>query len=486
MKDWTLTIPELMYAQLQAHLFPGDQDEHGAVLLAGMQRRSDGSLRLLARQLHLAEDGIDYVPGNRGYRMLRAEFLQPYALHARDETLAYIAIHNHPGRGPVSFSSDDLASQRRGYPALLTLTRQPVGALVFSETAVAGNLYLNAGRAHELRSCIVVGRNRQEIVTTMTIDGGVDPARDRQALLLGSAGLALLRQLRVGVIGAGGVGSLVIEFLSRIGVGTIIVADPQRVEISNLSRLIAARRLDAMALLTDPSRPTWLRRVGERLSPMKVALAKRNARRADPTGSFIAIPRDITEPDVAASFTECDYLFLAADSMQSRLVFNALVHQYLIPGVQMGSKVPLDRTKGVLGDVFSVCRPVTPDQGCLLCNELIPAWKLQDEVHTPNERQAQRYVDDEAVTAPSVITLNAITAAHAVNDFLFHVTGLTYADAVTDYRRFVARARDVRFDEPQTRPSCLDCGLPDASRMARGDSAELPTKERRATAEVKV
>jgi hypothetical protein len=478
--DWTLTIPESMYAQLHAHLFPGDQDEHGAVLLAGIQRRSDGSLRLLARQLRLAEDGVDYVPGRHGYRMLRAEFLQPYALQARDEPLAYIAIHNHAGRGHVGFSADDLASQRRGYPALLTLTRQPVGALVFSEDAVAGNLYLEAGRAaHALRGCTVVGRNRLELVPTFGVHGVSDPTRDRQALLLGYAGLALLRQLRVGVIGAGGVGSIVVELLARIGVGTILVADPQRVELSNLSRLLAARRMDALALLTNPRRPAWLRRLGERFSRTKVALAKRNARRADPSGSFIAIPGDITEPDVAAAFSECDYLFLAADSMQARLVFNALVHQYLIPGVQMGSKAPVDHPKGALGDVFSVCRPVTPDRGCLLCNELIPAWKLQEEVHTPAERRAQRYVDDDDITVPSVITLNAITASHAVNDFLFHATGLAYAEAITDYRRFVARARDVRFDEPQALPSCLDCGSSDFSRIARGDGAELPTKERR-------
>lgn len=113
------------------------------------------------------------------------------------------------------------------------------------------------------------------------------------------------------------------------------------------------------------------------------------------------------------------------------------------------------------------------------CNELIPAWKLQEEVHTLEERRQQRYVDDDDVAAPSVITLNAIAAAHAVNDFLFHITGLTYADASTDYRRFLARARDVRFDEPQAVASCLDCGLTPMSRRARGDSAELPTKERR-------
>src|SRR4029077_5631390 len=110
-----------------------------------------------------------------------------------------------------------------------------------------------------------------------------------------------------------------VELLARLGVGTIVVADPERVEVSNLSRLIAAHRIDAMTVLTNPRRPAWLQRVGERLSRRKVAVAKRNAHCADPSGSFIGLAGDITEPDVAAAFTECDFIFLAADSMQARL-----------------------------------------------------------------------------------------------------------------------------------------------------------------------
>ena len=479
MNGWTLTIPERLYTRLHNHLFPGDGDEHGAVLLAGVQWHSDGTPRLLARELALATDGVDYVPGRHGYRMLRVEFLQPYALQARDETLAYLAIHNHGGRGDVTFSGDDLASQRRGYPALRSLTGQPIGALVFSEDSIAGNLYLKPDVHIELTSCTVVGRNRLELVPNASRRmARNDPSRSRQTLLLGETGLARLASTRVGVIGAGGVGSIVVELLARLGVGTILIVDPQRAALSNLSRLIAARSRDALSLITHPGRPTWLRSIGERLARTKVALASRNARRANPLGRVIPLFGDITDPDIASAFTTCDYIFLAADSMQSRLVFNALVHQYLIPGVQMGSKAPVDRRTGDLGDVFSVCRPVTPDGGCLRCNELISAWKLQEEIHTAEERRQQRYVDDDDVAAPSVITLNAITAAHAVNDFLFHITGLTHADASTDYRRFLARARDVRFDEPQAVPTCLDCGLTSMSRLARGDSVELPTKER--------
>src|SRR4051812_48327930 len=96
--NWRLVMPEGMRAQLWRHLFRADRDEHGAVIAAGLARSADG-IRLLARQLYLAEDGVSYVPGRRGYRMLRAEYVRDRILECRDEQLAYLAIHNHGGRG---------------------------------------------------------------------------------------------------------------------------------------------------------------------------------------------------------------------------------------------------------------------------------------------------------------------------------------------------------------------------------------------------
>ena len=61
---------------------------------------------------------------------------------------------------------------------------------------------------------------------------------------------------------------------------------------------------------------------------------------------------DVAKESAAKALTSCDYLFLAADSMRARLVFNALVHQYLIPGVQLGSKIRADAT-GALMEVMS-------------------------------------------------------------------------------------------------------------------------------------
>lgn len=167
--------------------------------------------------------------------------------------------------------------------------------------------------------------------------------------------------------------------------------------------------------------------------------------------------------------------------MQARLLFNAIVHQFLVPGVQLGSKVSLNAATGEVLDVHSVVRPVTPDEGCLWCNELISPQRLAEEALTERDRLAQRYVDDPEVAAPSVITLNAVAAAHAATDFLFAVTGLVEPDAAGDYLRSRPRVRDVRWDRPRRDLDCPESGRQPGSRFARGDGAALPVRVRRAS-----
>lgn len=473
----SLMLPEALAVRLFAHLFPGDEDEHGAVIAAGVSRTPRG-LRLLGRDLFLARDGVDYVPGQRGYRMLRAEFIIEHALYCRDEGLAYLAIHNHGGVDQVSFSRDDLASHERGYPALLDILRgNPVGGLVFARGAAAGDIWFPGPHRAELSEARIVGIDVQRLFPhPRPRPVGRDKTYDRQARLFGDAGQDLLSKTKVGIIGAGGGGSLLIEYLARLGVGWLVVADPDRLDITNLPRVVGATRWDARSLFTEANRPAWMRLLGQRIAAKKVEIAKRVARRANPRGIFEALNGDITNDDIARHFVDCDYLFLAADTNQARLVFNALVHQFLIPGFQIGAKVPVDPETGEVGEVFSVNRPVTPSSGCLLCNGLISSEGLQREAATSREREAQRYVNEPEVVAPSVITLNAAVASQAANDFLFALTGLLKTGTSPDYLRFLPRRREVMFDRPRKDEACTECGMTSHSRFARGDGAELPTR----------
>jgi hypothetical protein len=380
----------------------------------------------------------------------------------------------------VGFSPDDLASHERGYPALLKIARgQPIGALVFARNAAAGIVWFSTSHRLPIGETRIIGPAIRRLYPSpppRTV--GCSATYDRQARLFGDAGQDLLARTKVGVIGAGGGGSLLVEYLAHLGVGHLVVADYDRIKLVNLPRIVGGTRWDARAFLTDGSRPSWVRRFGESIAATKISVARRVARRANSRIKIEQIFGDITDSDVAACFTDCDYLFLAADTHQARLVFNALVYQYLIPGFQIGAKVPVNKNTGIVGEVFTVCRPVLPSSGCLWCNGLISSEELQREAATPEERADQRYVDDVDVVAPSVITLNATAASQAANDFLFALTGLTRPNAPTDYRYLFPRRREISFHSPRKDFDCRECGTMSHSRFARGDSFSLPTRER--------
>ena len=475
-----LVMPEGLHRRLVRHLIPGDGDEHGAVLGAGLALGPDGTLRLLAVELHLAVDGRDFVAGRRGYKMFRAEFVRDHVTACQEQRLVYLNIHNHGGGTHVQFSQDDLSSHERGYPALLEIAGDlPMGALVFASHAIAGDIWLQDGRRLALARTVVVGRRRQVFHPSPPPKPPFATSRyDRQTRLFGDAGQDLLRHTKVAIIGVGGVGALLVEWLARLGVGYFILIDPQRIEETNLPRFPGATRFDAMTWLRHPSRPAWLHHWGERLSTHKVRIAQRVIRRANPKARVEIFTQDFLEPEVTRSVLGADYLFLAADSMRARLLFNAIVHQYLIPGVQIGSRVSADAASGEITSMHAISRPVTPECGCLLCNQVINRAKLQEEGQHEAEIRAQRYIDDPEVAAPSVITLNARAASQAADDFLHYMTGLTAEDAHTGYLRFMPLTREVSIDEPRRESDCSECGE-GRSRLGRGDiGPRLPTYQR--------
>lgn len=471
MTSWSLAMPQAIADDLWEHLFRDDDDEHGAAILAGVALGSNGP-RLIARELIKARDGIDYVEGVHGYRRLTPEFVRAAIMRGRDDGLAYLAIHNHGGTTAVGFSGDDRASHARGYPALLDIMRgQPVGALVLATDAVAGELWLGADHVLPLSETRVIGNTiRRLYPASQAGSEAVGAIFDRQTRIFGPAGQTLLRDARVGVLGAGGGGMLLVEYLARLGVGELIVVDPDRVSETNLPRLPGARTSDVYGPLG--------RRLGRLLrirGRFKVRLAERLAREANPAIRFTGLTGDVADPDVANALRDVDFLFCAADSMRARLIFNALVQQYAIPGIQIGAKVTSDAKSGELTDVRSVVRPVLPGIGCLWCNGLISPAGLSDELLSTEELAAQRYVDDASIAAPAVITLNAVAASLAANDFLLAFTGMP-AIVRDGYLTLDHRRGRFVIELPRRDEACPECGCAPRSRFARGDGASLPTR----------
>ena len=461
----SLIIPAQLQARILSHLFPGDHDEHGLIIVAGVHQQ-DGHLRLLARDVHIARDGIDYVAGRYGYRMLRAEFIQPVIRRCRQERLAYVAVHNHGGDDSVAFSRDDLRSHERGYPALLDLAEGlPVGAAVYARRAIAGDIWMPDGTRLPLAETRVLGTNierlfdspRRFINRDMQTHIGGD-AHARQVLMFGEAGQRRLREATIGVIGAGGVGSLLIEYLARLGIGRLVIADKDYVDVTNLSRIVGATHEDA----THKAR--------------KVNVAQRLIMQANPRCEVEPHDEDFAVDAIARQFLTCDFLFLAADSMRARLVFNAIVNQYFIPGIQIGSKVVPGADPQCLDHAFSVERWVLPGTNCLWCAGMISPHQLALEAKTYQERRDQDY--GTGAPNPSIITINAIGASHAVNDFMMSYLQLHQATVAPNSRRFRHTTRDMVDELYTADPDCPECSDIRASRFGRGDATALPTIDR--------
>ncbi len=473
----SLTIDEALFRRLHTHLFPGDGDEHGAVIAAGIVRSERGT-RLLARDLFLAEDGVDYVPGTRGYRALTAQFVAEKSGYCASEKLCYLAVHCHGGDEYVSFSPEDLASHERGYPALLDITHDgPVGALVFAPNAIAGDIWTPEGRFKLNHATVVGPRMRKLYPKPSPKPRPADPVYDRSARLFGDLGQEILSRLKVGIIGLGGGGSLLNEWLARLGVGSIVAIDFDRVDLTNLPRIVGATRWDALALLTR-SRSPALQRLGNRFARHKVYVARRVARQANPNIRYHAVVGSVLDEPIARLLTDADFVFLASDTIQSRRVFNALVHQYLIPGAQLGAKVPVEKGTGKVSSIHVATRPVMPypGAGCLQCHELISPARLAYEALSDGERQRQRYVDDDNVIEPSVIALNVLSAAQAANDLMMMFTGL-YVEGVTlPHQVGFVGERALFVVEPRQDTSFLYCGSGPKSRRALGDLARLPCR----------
>jgi hypothetical protein len=166
--------------------------------------------------------------------------------------------------------------------------------------------------------------------------------------------------------------------------------------------------------------------------------------------------------------------------MLARDVVNQIAYQYLIPTLQVGSKVVVEPRSGNVQDVYGVIRSLGVEPGCLRCNELVNLTRLAEEaVATAEQRHNQRYVDEPGIEAPSVITLNSMAVGWAVNDFMHFATGLGRPAAgfrILRSRPVGPRHPQLVVQEPHVDPDCHVCGLRPYSVLALGDGSDLPTR----------
>lgn len=453
----SLRIPYFLWQDLESHLFREDGKEHGAVLAVSVSDAPRGC-RLLAKKVFWAKDGEDYTETfQRGIYRLSASFVRKSVLQCKAEGMSYLAIHNHGGRDIVSFSNVDMKSHERGYPALLDILNGGiVGGLVVAENALAGDIWFSKEERRQLERAVIIGETQTQLFPKLAQSAKSLKFYDRQIRIFGEKGQQVLAEQKVGVVGLGGIGSLLNQYLSRLGVGHIVAIDADRIDTSNLSRLVGAK-------------PRDLKTGFFKKRAHKVAIAQRVYNEGNPNGKFTPLSSNVEYQHIAENLLDCDAIFLAADSMTARLVVNAVCHQYLIPVWQVGTKIQNN------GDIFSVSRNVIPGMSCLYCSStLIDSGRLADEAKSSH---SSSYI--ERIPAPSVITLNGFSASLAVNSYLAYAVGNIQSKyRANSVKPSLANAGWVKFFHNRSQykkeiatvsPDCEMC----QKKLALGNNAEL-------------
>ncbi len=260
---------------------------------------------------------------------------------------------------------------------------------------------------------------------------------DRQLPLFGKEGQEKLRALRVAIVGAGGLGSQVIQQLAFLGVGMIYVIDPEIVVETNLNRLIGAHHDDS-----------------GRKTP-KVEVARRLVGTIDPSIEVVPIQKDLLSLEAFEAIKKAEYVFGCVDNDGPRLVLTELCAAYQRPCFDLATEIPSDSPMGFGG---RVCFSHDGD-GCLYCLGLLSPEEMRLYFMSPEQRHDVHtlYGVPQAnlgITGPSVVMLNGVVASLAATEFMLHATGLRMAQRLLFYRgqRGIAT---VSADQPS--PDCFYC-----------------------------
>jgi hypothetical protein len=239
---------------------------------------------------------------------------------------------------------------------------------------------------------------------------------DRLVRGFGPDAHARLRRTTVGVIGCGGGGSHVVQQLAYLGVGRLILVDADRVEETNLNRLIGAH--------PAPTSRSWFDRVlGRRtgdVGKLKVAVMDRMVHAIDPAITVDTFAEAFPSTETVQALRRADVLVACVDRIQVRDDLNRLAKRYLIPMIDIGIEITLDRGKS--GDIVAVPGRVTKvlaDGPCLRCQGTVSDALLEAE----RGGRPPGYAGDPALPDPAVVTLNGLVASLAATEVLQLVTG---------------------------------------------------------------
>lgn len=432
--QYKVCISGEMLKELYQHLFPGDGKEAVAVALCG-RASSNAIVKLTVHKLILIPHSECIREGD--LIKWRTERIVPLFEAAMSKNMAIVKIHSHPG-GYDQFSSTDDASDLDLFESVFGWTDTDhvhASLIMLPNREIFGRVISKNSQFTSIEQILVAG-DQIEIFKRNATQYQELPETKRNRQLFGEGTILKLKQLSVAVVGCSGTGSPVVEQLVRLGVGKIILVDPDRVERKNLNRILNTKKSDA-----DRKR-------------YKVDVLK-DAIESFGFGTNVKVfANNLYDSKEALNEVACsDVLFGCLDSVDGRHLLNHISSFYLLPYFDLGVKLVSDG-RGGIDQIAATVHYIQPGRSSLrtrgVYNEedLRAAGTYRVDPERYGELKKEGYIANVNEERPAVVSVNMQIASIAVNEMLarvhnyrndknedFAVTRISLKDSYTQYDR---------------------------------------------------
>lgn len=329
-------------------------------------------------------------------------FLARILKHARETGSSVMFVHTHPFSEWPMFSPVDDNGEKILMPVVFQRVPGRIhGAVVLGQRGFSARLHnQHPEHSKSVDTMVLVGREirREEKCVP---DIMVDKAHDRNVRAFGD-GQQKLQRMSVGVVGLGGIGSIVTEQLAHLGVGSLTLIDFDDLDITDLNRVAGASQAD--------------------IGTPKVEVAKQHVKRISCRINVEAVHGSVLKESDARSLLDCDFVFCCTDSHGSRAVLNQLAYQYFIPVIDTG--VRIDALDGTIISMAGRVQMLAPGLPCLACGNLLDAEEVRRDFLSDVQRKEDPYITGHRVPQPAIMSINGTVASLAVTMFLSATVGV--------------------------------------------------------------
>ena len=414
--------------RLRDRLLASTPNEAAAILVAAHVNGTSNNL--LVTETHVP--GPEHLDTGPVHATIAPAYFMPLLKRASNNGTSLLFVHTHPFSTTPSFSSiDDAGELELRRVAFIRAPNRPHGALVLGSTGFEGRLWQEAGGVIPVDELRDVGTHITRIHSELA-DDELPSDVERTVRAIGAAGQRALRDLRVAVIGLGGLGSHVAQQLAHLAVGTLVLVDDDVLERTNLNRVVGAGPNDVGSL--------------------KVQVAARMVRSIRTDVAVVEISDSALNVPVVQRLRDIDAIFCCTDTHGSRAVLNQLAYQFYVPVFDIG--VRIDVRDRVVNGVRGRVQMIGPGLGCLVCSELLDSMEVRTDLMSDEERERDRYIVGHREPQPAVVSLNGTLASMAVTMFLGAFVGFPVESRYQVYRADSGVVRSVR--APQN-PACVVC-----------------------------